>query len=107
MADYPDVGLTAEIIPLGKRRIDVSDAGGVRGIDLSEATAYQMEVTHPLITTTQRDLLLAFYAVNKAAVNAITVSGVDYNMQYGAAYTEKSVSGSYWTLSTMLFGSKQ
>lgn len=107
MATYPSIGLQHRIAPLGGLRVDISDAGGVRGVDLGEETTYRIQISHPLVDATDRDTLLTFYNTNKTATNAITLAGSTYDVLFQQDYTVESVSASYFNLSTVLVGVKQ
>ena len=107
MATYPSIGLKHDIRPATSRRISISEAGKVRGVDLSEATVYRIDLTHPLVNSTDRDTLLAFYDSYKYTVNEITLAGATYDIQFESDYQVESVSASYFNLSVSLLGTKQ
>lgn len=107
MATYPSIGLQHDIRPLSKRRIDVSDAGTVRSVDLNETTVYRIAIKHPIINSTDRDTLVSFYTTNKNNVNAITLAGATYDTHFEADYRVESISASYFDLSVVLVGVKQ
>lgn len=104
MAAYPSIGLRYKIKPKDDQRLDVSAAGGIRGVDLSEDTVYRISITHPTIPQADKDTLLTFFDTNKASTNTITLGGDDYSVTYAEDYSIKQDSGSYFTLSTVLYG---
>lgn len=106
MAAYPSIGLQYDISPANRRRVEVSEAGGVRFINLGAATVYNIKITHPIINATDRDTLLNFYTTNKNNVNTITLAGSSYNVQYLADYNVETVSASYFTLTCLMVGTK-
>jgi len=95
------------ISPRNSRRVDVSDAGTVRLVALSEETAFTIDITHPIIDSTDRDTLLTFYQTNKNNTNTITLAGSTYDVLFAGDYAVESVSASYYTLSVTLVGTKQ
>ncbi len=106
MAAYPSIGLQHDIRPLTARRVDVSEAGGIRSVDLGDATVYRIALAHPVINSTDRDTLLAFYVANKNAVNTITLAGSTYNTHFESDYAVESISAAYFNLSVNLVGVK-
>lgn len=105
MAAYPtSVPFRHEIDPLTRRRVDVSEAGTVRQVDLDEDTAYRIQITHPLITQAQLSTLLTFYTINKASQNTITLDGVDYDVIFASAYSRDRINGQYLTATVELVG---
>jgi hypothetical protein len=107
MAAYPSIGLRHDIRPLTARRVDVSDAGTIRSVDLGDETVYRIAITHPVINSTDRDTLLAFYVANRNAVNTITLAGSTYDTQFEGDYAVESISADYFNLSVGLVGVKQ
>lgn len=106
MAAYPSIGLQHKITPATSRRVSVSDAGTIRSVDLSEATVYNIQLTHPVINSTDRDTLIAFYVANKNSVNTITLAGASYNVHFASDYTVDSISAAYFNLAVDLVGVK-
>lgn len=107
MATYPSIGLTHDIRPRTARRMSVSDSGAVRIVDLGESTVFDIAITHPIINSTDRDTLLAFYASYKDVSNEITLAGDTYTVYFTGDYRIESVSASYFTLSVELVGTRQ
>lgn len=106
MAAYPSIGLQHKIKPITKRQVDVSDEGDIRTADLGNTTVYRIDLTHPVINSTDRDTLLAFYNTNKNNVNTITLAGAGYDTHFESDYDVESLSASYFTLSVTLIGVK-
>jgi hypothetical protein len=106
MAAYPSIGLQHDIKPANQRRVSISEAGTVRFVNLGDATAYTIRLTHPIINSTDRDTLLTFYTTNKNNVNTITLAGAAYNVHFLHDYEVESLSASYFTLSVTLAGVK-
>lgn len=107
MAAYPTIGMQATVRPLVPRRVSVSDGGTVRSVSLGEASAVQIEVRHPYITSTDVATLQSFYANNGATVNTITVRGVTYDVQFAGEYTIETLNATYSTASVTLVGNAQ
>lgn len=107
MAAYPSIGLQHNIRPLNPRRVNVSDAGTVRSIDLNEVTAYRIAIVHPLVNSTDRATLQTFYDTNRDAVNTITLAGDTYDVQFVNDYSVDSVNASFFNLSVVMKGTKQ
>ena len=106
MAAYPSIGLQYEIAPANRRRIEISEAGGVRFINLGAATVYNIKLVHPIINATDRDTLLAFYTTNKNNVNTITLAGQSYNVHFLADYAVETLSAAWFTLTVAMVGTK-
>lgn len=104
MAAYPSIGLQYAIKPESKQRVDISAAGTIRSVSLNEDTVYRISITHPLVDSTDRDTLLAFYDTNKANVNTVTLAGDSYNITFAEDYSIKQDSATYFTLSTVVYG---
>lgn len=104
MAAYPSVPFRHEIEPDLPRRVDVSDAGTVRQVDLGETEVYRISVLHPLITQAQLETLLTFYTINRASVNTITLDGVTYNVVFASAYSRDRINGTYLDAEVELIG---
>ena len=108
MAAYPSsIGLQFTITPINGPEIDLSDNGDVRSVDLSASLAYRIEITHPVINTTDRGTLITFYDTNKTSVNTITLAGETYDVLFENPYTVESLSATYFNVSTSLIGNKQ
>jgi hypothetical protein len=107
VATYPSIGLQHSISPATTRRVDISDAGTIRSVDLGETTVYRIRLTHPILNSTDRDTLIAFYAANKNAVNEITLAGSTYDVHFIGDYEVESISAAYFNLSVELVGTKQ
>lgn len=106
MAAYPSIGLQHSIRPLNDIRFNVSDSGVIRGVDLGEATAYEITLTHPLVDSTDRATLQTFYDTYKTSTNTITLAGDGYNVWFKSDYRVDSVSASFFNLTVTLHGVK-
>ena len=80
MATYPSLGKRTTVRALNDRKTDISEAGGVRIVDLSAAQVYEVQVEHPLINATDLATLRSFWTTNKNAANTITAGdGYSYS----------------------------
>ena len=80
MATYPTLGKRTTVRALNDRKTDISEAGGVRIVDLSAAQVYEVQVEHPLISATDLATLRTFWTTNKNVANTITAGdGYSYS----------------------------
>ena len=80
MATYPSLGKRTTVRALNDRKTDISEAGGVRIVDLSAAQVYEVQVEHPLINATDLATLRTFWTTNKNSANTITAGdGYSYS----------------------------
>lgn len=77
MAAYPTLPMRTRVTPLNDRKSDLSEAGYVRQVDLSAQQAYQLDIEHPYLTSSERSTLLTFWSTNKGTT--VTVTAGDGN----------------------------
>ena len=108
MAAYPSVGMLTTVTPDTALRHDVAESGAVRAVDLSEAMAYAITVSHPLLDATDRDTILNFYAANKNSLVTLTAGdGRTYDVLFTTEPTVEVINASRFTLTSHLFGNVQ
>lgn len=105
MAAYPPtIGRRHSITPMNQRRVDVSDSGTPRLVDLIERTVYRIHVTHPFASATDCTTLQAFYNANRSNVNTIVLNGVTYQVVFASDYSLDQGNAAYRDVSVDLTG---
>lgn len=111
MAAYPSLASVpreTSIRPATRRRFDYADDGTVRGRSLGEEDAYEITVTHPVITAAELATLRAFYDTNKDVDNTIDgPDGEDYDVNFQSDYTVRQISATRFTVSGRMIGNRQ
>jgi hypothetical protein len=107
MATYPSIGKRTTVRALNDRKTDISDAGGVRIVDLSAAQVYEVKVEHPLINSTDLATLRTFWSTNKNAANSITAGdGYTYSGYFVNEPEVDVINGSWATARVTIVGSR-
>ena len=107
MAAYPTLPMLTDVTPLNDRETDISEAGGVRQVDLSAAQVYRIDIHHPLLTTTQVGTLLTSWSTNKGTTMTITASdGYSYSALWTQEPRVKQVNGTWRQAEVTLIGSR-
>lgn len=101
---YPLLGVEYRIWPAIARVVSI--ANGLRAMSLGHTEAYEIELIHPLMTTTERDQLKAFYAANRTTVSTIDLAGERYSIRFGSAYKVERVNSLYSNVSVSMIGVK-
>ena len=108
MANYPSIGMLTTVTPEGGISFDVAESGAVRGVDLGDAMAYAIEISHPLLDATDRDTILAFYTANKNSLVTLTAGdGRTYEVLFTTEPAVEVVSATRFNLTASVFGNLQ
>ena len=108
MAAYPSIGMRTVVSPVASIIIDTAASGAVRGIDLSAADVFEIEVTHPLISAADRDTIISFYTSNKALIVALDAAdGNTYDAMFKARPTVEVVNATWFTVTSSVVGNIQ
>ena len=109
MAAYPSIGYTATIEPSEGRRLVIAFDGSPRIRDYQTEIWYDGTITHPLISSTDKDTILTFYTTNKDSWNTFTesVSSDVYDILLVNEPVCQHLAGDWWQVTTTWRGSKQ
>jgi hypothetical protein len=107
MATYPSLGKRTTVRALNDRKTDISEAGGVRIVDLSAAQVYEVQVDHPLINSTDLATLRSFWTTNKNSANTITAGdGYSYSGYFVNEPVVDVINNSWATARVTIVGSR-
>ena len=108
MATYPTtIGKRTAVRALNDRKTDISEAGGVRIVDLSAAQVYEVQVAHPLINSTDLTTLRTFWTTNKNVANTIAAGdGYSYSGFFVNEFEVDVINGTWATARCTIVGAR-
>lgn len=108
MASYPNIGIDngSRFTGDDDTQVDFASDGTIRGRVGFGATIYNGQIIHNLITSTERDTLVAFYETNKTVSFTFTYDGSTYTMRFKGKPKEQHLQGGWWRVDVQMIGNK-
>ena len=108
MAAYPSLPIQTRVRVIRDTITEgFADDGTLRAADLGGKVLYGLDITHPLLSSSERDTLDTFWAANKNTVVAVSAGdGHDYDCLLIGEPDSQVVSASRWTVRVSLRGNR-
>lgn len=110
MASYPVLLQDAKSRrkPVNSIKVDLAGDGTPRGRVMHSKTVYNFTVTHPLISTIDRDSIQTFYDTNKDLEFTFVwdADGLSYTLMFLGEPDPTWVAAGYWNVTMNAIGTK-